>query len=412
MNLPLTGVNVPARFYITVDKYPRTFTYSVNARREVSADRASNRISRDLEPAIRLLPVDNSPKSRALSARIVSGPLENPRFATLPSKNLHFRVEVDNEPVNAELLLRIDRSKLRDFADPDEVINLGFPKDQRVWLDLAGPEKTLLLTNTVADHIGTVDVSALRGPHELQGVLRYKVTAPEVKDVEVKFVYNLIVDDTPPPADDIKVGPFPKRHERGKLLPVFVSAVDPDTLIERVKVVVGKPGPDGKFPPEAVAVDAESSPFGWVANIQLPTPAPVPPPPPGTPPPPKEPIPPIDITVIAENEVGLSTAKVVRIELVEPAGGTLVIRVERGGRPQPDTPVTLLDADGKEKGAGKTDKKGEIKFLNLPPGVYKASAIKEDSSYGIAGFVATEIPNPPPPPGTEILSVMKMVKRR
>jgi len=412
-NLPLTGAPAPVKFNLTVDNYPRAFTYSFNARREISTDPAANKIDPDREPAVRLFPVDNSPKSKALSARVVSGTLDDPRFPTLPTTALRFRVEVDNEPADGVLLLRVDRSGRHDFADADEVMTLGIPKDQRVWLDVAsGPDGALTLTNTVADHVASVDISALRGPHELQGVLRYSVPGPPAKVEEKKFVYNLIVDDTPPPAEDIKVGPFPKRLERGKPLPVFISALDPDTLIERVAVVVGKPGPDGKFLPDAVVVEAIQTALGWVAQVPLPTPAPAPPPPPGTPPAKKEPVPPIDITVVAENEVGLSTAKVVRIELVEPMGGTLEITVERGGRPQPDTPVTLVDADGKEKGAGKTKSNGKIVFKNLPPGVYKASALKADVSYGLAGFVATTIPDPPPPPTEPVKVTMTLVKRR
>src|SRR5262249_42857736 len=156
-----------------------------------------------------------------------------------------------------------------------------------------------------------------------------------------------------------------------------------------VTVVVGKPGPDGKFPPEAVTAEAVQTQLGWVAQVPLPTPAPPPPPPPGTPPAPKAPVPPIDLTVIAENEVGLATPKVVRIELVEPRGATLEVHVERGGRPQPGAAVTLIDAEGKQKGAGVTNAKGVILFENLPPGVYKTSAVKEDSSYGLSAFVAT-----------------------
>ena len=409
-NLPLTGAAAPVKFNLMVDKWPRAYTYSLNARREISTDRAQNKVDRDFEPAVRLFPVDNSRKSKALSARVVSGTLDDPRFPTLPSAGLRFRVEVDNEPADSVLLLRVDRSGRHDFADADEEENLGIPKDQRVWLDVAsGPDGALTVANTVADRIHSVDIGALRGPHELQGVLKY-VVGGETR--EKKFVYNLIVDDTPPPAEDIKVGPFPKRLERGKPLPVFITALDPDTRIERVAVVLGKPGPDGKLPPDALVVEAVETTLGWVAQVPLPTPAPVPPPPPGTPPAKKEPIPPIEITVVAENEVGLSTAKVVRIELVEPMGGTLEITVERGGRPQPDTPVTLVDADGKEKGAGKTKANGKIVFKNLPPGIYKASALKEDVSYGLAGFVATTIPDPPPPPTEPVKETMKLVKRR
>jgi hypothetical protein len=412
-NLPLTSSPAQVKFHFNVDGYPRAFTYSVNARREINEDRKKNKVDRDVSPAVRMFPADNSPKSRALAPQVVSGTLQSPRLATLPSKALRFRIEVDNEPPDAVLLLRIDRSGLRDFADPDEVMDLAEPKDKRVWLDVAGPDGALVVTNTVADRVAEVDVSALRGAHELQAVLKYTVKeATGDRPKEDKFVYNLIVDDTPPPAADIKVGPFPKRLERGKPLPVFISAIDPDTLIERVAVVVGKPGPDGKFPPEAVTVEAVQTTLGWVAQVPLPTPAPPPPPPPGSPPPPKVPVPPIDLTVIAENEVGLVTPKVVRIELVEPRGATLEVHVERGGRPQPGAAVTLIDGEGKQKGAGVTNAKGVILFENLPPGVYKISSVKEDSSYGLSAYAATTIPDPPPPPEKPIPVLMPLAKRR
>src|SRR5262245_61162523 len=381
-NLPLTSSPAQVKFHFNVDNYPRAFAYSVNARREINEDRKKNKVDRDVSPTVRMFPADNSPKSRALAPQVVSGTIASPRLATLPSKALRFRVEVDNEPPDAVLLLRIDRSGLRDFADADEVMDLGQPKDKRVWLDVAGPDGAIVVSNTVADHVAAVDVSALRGPHELQAVLKYTVTGATGARTpkEDKFIYNLIVDDTPPPAEDIKVGPFQKRLERGKPLPVFIRAIDPDTLIERVAVVVGKPGPDGKFPPEAVTIEAIQTTLGWVAQVPLPTPAPPPPPPPGTPPPPKVPVPPTDLTVIAQDEVGRVTPKVVPIELVEPRGASLEVHVERGGRPQPGAAVTLIDGDGKQKGAGVTNPKGVILFENLPPGVYKISSVKEDSS--------------------------------
>jgi hypothetical protein len=39
-----------------------------------------------------------------------------------------------------------------------------------------------------------VDISTLRGPHELQAVLRYPDPADAAKSLEKKFVYNLVGD--------------------------------------------------------------------------------------------------------------------------------------------------------------------------------------------------------------------------
>jgi hypothetical protein len=418
-NLPYQGTpDVPVKYHFTVDGYPRAFNYSSNVRRAIDLlDTAANKEKRLRTSAVRLYPVGTTTKIRTLEALVTSGTDAVPRIATLPTTDLRFRVETDNEADNSSLQLRIARAgklvRPTVDLDPDEIIDLGLPKEQRVWLDPAGPDGALFVANTTADHVASVDVSALRGLHELQAVLVEPDPLGGGVPKETKTSYYVVVDETPPPADDIRIAPFPKRLERGKPLPVFVTASDPETFIDKVSVVVGRPGPDGKIiPPDALVVDAVETALGWVAQVPLPVPAPVPPPPPGAPPVAKVPVPPIDITVVATNEVGLSTAKVVRIELVEPLGATLEISVLRGGRPQPDTPVVLIDGEGKQKGAGKTDKKGVIVFTNLPPGVYKATALKEDSSYGLAGYAATTIPDPPPPPTKPIPLIMDLRKRR
>jgi hypothetical protein len=423
-NLPAIKGTDSVRFNLTVDGFPRAYAYSLDPARPVRPTLAENRITADKEVAVRMFPADASPKSQALAAQVMSRPVTLKLYDlfTLPSKALRVRVEVDNEPPGSTLLLRVDRNpgrafKLEDRPDPDEVIPLGFPKDQRVYLDLAGAGGSLVMANTVADHVATVDVSDLRGRHELQAALRYADPVKPMETKEARFSFNLVVDDTPPPPDDIRVGPFPKRHVKGKLLPVIVTASDPDSGIERVGVFVGKPTPEGKVPPDAAVVIAERTPLGWVAQVPVPVPPPPPPaPPPPAPPPKKEPFPPFDITVIAENGVGLSTAKVIRIELVEPPGGTIRLLVERGGRPQPGTPVTLRDVAGAEKGVGTTGdgtkgtEKGVVYFRNLPPGVYKMTALKEDSSLGLAGIAAAQIPDPPSDKPVEV--VLPLAKRR
>src|SRR5262249_7210176 len=284
-NLALTAVDVPVKFYFTVDGYPRAFNYSSNVRRAIEVNPAANKEKRLTAPAVRLIPIGTGPKYQAMEARVVSGTTTTPRVATLPTKELRFRVEVDNEAPGSVLGLRIARSGALVRAtdlDPDEVIDLGLAKDERVWLDPAGPDGALLATNTIGDHIATVDVSALRGSHELQAVLKEPDATSPTKVKEFKSSYTLVVDDTPPPAGDIRLGTFPKRLGRRQPLPVFVVASDAETAIGRVGVVLGKPGPDGKLPPDAPVTFAERTPLGWVAQVPMPAtppPAPAPPPP-------------------------------------------------------------------------------------------------------------------------------------
>jgi len=416
-NLPyLIAADVPVKFHFNVDRYPRAFTYTSNVRRDIATNSAANKETRDTKAAVRLFPIGTSPRIKALEPQIVSGTLTTPKFATLPTKELRFRVEVDNEAAGSTLVLRVARNGTRvrpaTDLDPDEVVDLGLPKETRVWLDPAGPDGAVVVANLLGDHTASVDVSALRGPHEVQGVLlEPNPTDPAGKPKETLMSMTVVVDDTPPPAEDIRIGTFPNRLVRGQPLPVVVSTSDPETEIVRVGVVLGKPGPDGKLPPDAPTTFAEPTPLGWVAQMPVPLPPPPPPaPPPPAPPPKKEPVPPFDITIVAENEVGLSTAKVIRIELVEPKGGTIEVKVERGGRPQGGTPVTLRDVAGAEKGVGTTNEKGIVLFKNLPPGVYKMTALKEDSSLGLAGIASAQIQDPPEDKPVPV--VLTLVKRR
>ncbi len=406
-DLPYTGKAETIKFSIGVDGFARAFTYTLNASKTVSSNREQNLIPSDpkLVPAIRIYPVGASAKAVGLAPVITTGALKDPRYPTLPSSDLRFRIEVDNEPTNATLEFRIDRSTKRDFADPDEKVALGLPRDYKVALDLGGPDEALIVSNSVTDHIKGIDVSALRGEHELQAVLKI----PGVEEAKLPRAYlRLIVDETPPSAESIDFRDFPKRHVRGTPLPVVVTVSDSETNIDKVVVYAAKAGPDGKFPddaPKAIAVKNESG--SWVAQLPLIAAA-------NQAKDPKDPKSKgpvnMDVTAVATNEVELSQVKVIKIELVDPKLATIKAKIERGGRPQPMTQVTLRDAEGKDKGTAKTDAKGIATFEGLTPGVYRLRASKEDSSTGLAGNGSVTVPDPPDPKAIE--TTIDLVKRR
>ena len=163
---------------------------------------------------------------------------------------------------------------------------------------------------------------------------------------------------------------------------------------------LGKPGPDGKIPEDAPKFEGvRQTVHGrglnlWVGQIQLPVSAQAPAAPKAPPAPPGPPKA-VDVTAVAENGVGLTTPRVVRIELVDPKGGTIAATIKRGGRPQTGVEVTLRDAEGKEKGVLKTNDKGVARFTNLPPGPYRLYAGKPDASTGLVGNTVATVPDPP-----------------
>jgi hypothetical protein len=407
-NLPLTGKTNTVKFYLNVDGYERAFTYTLSVNRAIDPEATANEIKIDDpdKPVIRVYPIGTAKRDREIAAQVTAGTLAaNPIYPTLPVKDLKFRVEVDSAPANSILEFRIDRSGKREFDAEDEKFELGGARDKKVWLETGGEGGVWTVSNTVTDHVRGVDVSALRGERPFQAVLKVPVVeAGKVVryDDKAKVEYLLHVDDTPPPSDDVDFdySRFPKRHVKGVPLKVWVRADDQESGVEKVTFYLGKPGPDGVIPKDAPSFVGvrDENPYRralglWVGEIQLPAPAPADPKAdPKAPPPPAKGV---DVTAVAENGVGLGTPKVVRIELVDPKGGTIQATVKRGTYPQANVEVTLRDAEGKEKGVVKTKADGIALFVNLPPGPYRLYAGKPDVSTGLIGNTVVTIPDPP-----------------
>ena len=357
------------RFHLDVDGYARAFTYAPQVRQGETA-------TPDLitAPAVRLLPADGSTMSVKLVREIRSNEFGaersfTPVFFVRPSTATKFLAEVENESPRDDLLLKLDRSRAGTYRQADEVVNAGSPREVRVWLNLAGPEGALEIADTVRDRVVTFDTSAIRGKYELRAALG----AGDKKE----FIAQIVVDDTPAEEGDILFGAFEKQHVRGTPLPVSVTASDAETTpITKVEFVLGKPGPDGKIPPEAPKVEATLIKDRWVAELPMPA----------------DKKGPMEVTAVVLNAVGLESTKTTRIELVDKKlVGKIAVKVERGGRPQPDTPVLLRDAKNEEKAAGRTNAKGEYLFEELPPGFYKVASAKADAGAGSRGEVRVEV---------------------
>jgi hypothetical protein len=300
-----------------------------------------------------------------------------PAAATQPVTSFPVRVEADNPPPDATLELWVRPAGSTDDPTVNEVVRLGGPREERAWLDPAGPvDQGVLITNRSRDWVRGLDVFALRGKQEIVAVM---TTRGPTGPVRVKSPPLLLTIDATPP-DRVTIGKLAAKHVKGKPLPVRASAADPETRVVKATFFLGKPLDDGKLPPDAIL--AEGKPLGVIPNVwtaDLPLPA--------------------DkrgegyVGVIFVNEVGLATMRTQRIELVDapPPFGAIDGVVMVGDRPQPGLVVSLRDGEGKEKMVGKTDDTGKFKFEKVIPGTYTVASAKPTSSYPFAGVAPVQV---------------------
>jgi len=307
--------------------------------------------------------------------------------ATAPVKTYSVRVEADNAPKGTRLELWLRPEGTGNAAADNELIPLGGPRDEQVWLDLPGPTGGFFFTSRSKDWIKTIDSQSLRGTMELVGVLKAK---DDGKTLAKSQAFRLTVDGTPP--DRIVFGKLPAKHIKGTPLPLSVTTSDPETAIRKVVFYLAKENDEGKLPPEAVKLPAERlvvlnklKTDNWVAAMPLAA----------------DKKGEIFVTAQVTNEAGLVSTLTQRIELVDPPVkkpiGSIVGKVQLGERFLPGVDVTLSDADGKLKGNAKTDANGSFKFENLVAGKYSVAASRKDSvseTKGKAEVIVEDIVKP------------------
>lgn len=345
---------------VGVDGFARAFIYDADP----SGDVKSASLIRVIAEAVRVLP----------AAEFATNAV------TAPVGTVALRIETDNAPSDATLELHVRPEGAGDSLDVNEIVRLGGPRDERVWLDLVGPnDGGLLISNRTTDWAKNLDVTKLRGKQEVVGVLRFTKGGKPTTVRSAPFV--VAVDGTAP--EKIEFGKFPKQLIKGTPLTVRVSAAEPDTAIRRAIFFVGDLTEDGKLPPTKVEGKPEQvDKLAWAADLPMPDKK-------GS----------VVIGVQFTNTAGLTSTKVQKIELVDPPvppppAGDIEGRVELGGRPQPGLIVALRGGpEGKVLATATTNDFGKFKFEKLTPGPYSVATAKPDSGVGTKGAAPAQVEN-------------------
>lgn len=328
---------------------------------------------------------------KATSARKVRVVPVGGAVAVKPNAAYPVRVETDNAGPNDTLELRVRRTG--DSGASDEVIPLGGPRDERLWVDAAEPTKQGLgFATKTSDWVKMIDLSAARGEMDIEAVLK-----PQ-GGTKIESALKVIVDaQAPVVSGGIDVGDPTKPKEKllkGAALLVRATVKDEGGAgVQKVSFVLfTKLQPDGTLPPDAVVADGVRVPKvdgktkkpstieftdEWVAEL-------IPPDKKGK----------YLIAAVATDRAG-NEGKVTKqdpavkvIELVDPATGAAGPRgsiagiVIFGGLPQPGLKVAVGGADGKAKAVATTDEKGRFCIPDVLPGAYTVVTLKTNSALG------------------------------
>jgi Carboxypeptidase regulatory-like domain len=383
--LPLIdGQERSVRFDINIDGYARVFKYEANFS---ILNGTTEMLQFDRMPSVTVLPVGADRAVRRISAKAAD--------------KTPVRIQVDNAPINSRLALRFDRDQNRQFSGGDELIVIGNPREEHVFVEPSGENDAILFTYRVTDHTYFLDTRSMRGPFELQGVLLDQkddakiIRSQEGNGQDVVFSVDLILDDTAP--EGLQFAKLPAKHVKGTPLQVQAFADEPETSVIQAIFFVGKPV-DGKLPDtkvEGELIDRKKNQF--VGRVPIPD---------------KQGV--IEVGVQFTNEVGLSsivTRKIAFvgrdpgpntdpgihiIELIDPPppGGRIAGIIERGGA---GIEIWLRDGDGNENGPRQTGEQGTFQFDDLPPGIYRlytrkpGAAAKSDATFQVQSNKETKI---------------------
>jgi hypothetical protein len=304
---------------------------------------------------------------------------------TRASAKYRMTAEADNVQEGWVVELGLDRDDDKQFvANQGEVVRFPNGRETRYFFSPVGPHGGLVAEASVRDWSWEPDLSGLFGKR----ALRLQLLGPQQKVREViagapagpgagirvnspvtEVDGAVIVDGSKP--DELRFIDLPRQLRRGSPLPIRARAVDAESGIRQVVFFVGKSLPDGKVPDGAVVAQPVNPADRTVWQALLPAPT--------------ERAAVLEVTVQATNNVGLSATETVIIQLVDPTPGapaaaaTIRGMVSQGGRPQPDVPVTLRDAQNAIKNKAMTNSAGEYVFKDVPPASYRVEAISTRS---------------------------------
>lgn len=325
------------------------------------------------------------PQTNAVAVRVLS---VTGAKNTQPS-NFAVRVETDNAESTDTLVLRVHPKGDKTTVD---VIPLGGPRDEKLWVDVAEPTKQGLgFATKTTDWVKSLDLLSSRGDVSVEAVLKQKDGMDKTSGM-----LNVVVDAEPPTVGgSVVVGNPDKPKERvvkGDILPVRATVTDAMSGVKKVTFVMySKLQDDGTFPPDAIKADGvqqmeidaktgkptDKLSNEWTAEL-------IPPEKAGR----------FKIAAIAHDHAGNATkvekdergVKVVLVDLTgATARGAISGIIIFGGRPQPGLFVAVGGPDGKAKAVVQTDARGKFCIDDMLPGSYTVVTMKTDANKGFSG---------------------------
>jgi hypothetical protein len=307
--------------------------------------------------------------------------LDVPEYAS-PKEPLPVKVEVDNAPRDARILLSVKglavveqgrRLLLEDrYA---EIAEFAGDRAQRLWFG-PGPAGGVLFKSEVRDWAAVLrDLSGTHGRATLRlQMFDAKNELMEVRDnrtgdVAVAATVERVVLLDDQPAEGVRFVNPPEAAYPGEPLRLQATAADPPTDFAQVSFFAGKPLPDGKLPPGTEPSPGALDPVKkiWTGEVYVP----------------RDRRDPIEVSIQFVKKAGPAKFATLRLPLGDPADrkkASVRGRVVEGDRPQADVPVRLYDARAQQKGETRTNERGEFAFTKLDPGRYRLTAAKTVSA--------------------------------
>lgn len=347
--------------YLNVDRYNRAFVFEAE------------------------FPASGNPTTPQLvTAPVLRANL--PEFAP-PSADFRVAVEADGAAIEDT-----DRIKVGLFASSKdgkdefaEVAEFRGAREEKLRFGTGGRRGVLLFQPEVKDWEAKLDLSGVQGPTKVRLSLHPRedvdkdgkpvpalevingatpqrlFTANKVREV----VQTITIDGTAP--EDVEFLDAPAKAFRGRTLRLKARAKEDVSRVSKTVFYLGKPGMDGKPPPEAITstgtLDDEEEDEVWSGEFALPANLKGP----------------LHVTFVATNVVDLASKPItLTLDVTDPpaTAATVSGKVFDKDAPVDFLPVRLLDAKGKPVAEVRSGDGGKFTFKDLPKGSYKIAALR------------------------------------